>query len=965
MNITVDWGDVLSVIDQIMPYLIILGLAFVAMIAVMYFAGKKKKPNSSFIRIQSLIAFITLLVLIVNIIVLGPLQNLITVAVNDLETVSDESISNSREVIEEIASEGIVLAKNEDNLLPLNDTSNINVFGWASTNPVYGGTGSGTVDISTAVDLLSGLENAGFEINDELREMYTEYESERGIISINDGQDWSLPEPPVNQYSEEMLENAKEFSSTAMIVIGRIGGEGADLPHDMGAVMDGSWNEPGTKYRRANYENNSTEYEDFSSGMTYLELSQTEQNLVDMVTDNFEEVIVVYNGSNTFELGWTEEYEEIKSVLLAGGLGATGFNALGEIVSGNVNPSGRTADTWVYDLTSTPYFNNIGHFELSNVDNVVEVAGDSWPRTDGIASFINYVEGMYVGYRFYETAADEELINYDSVVQYPFGHGLSYTSFSQEITEFQEEDGSISLEVMVSNTGSVPGKETVQIYYNPPYNNGGIEKSSANLIAFDKTDMLEPGESQTLNLSYEIDEMASFDTYGTGRYVLEEGDYGISLRSDSHTIIEERIFALNETIIYDEMNTHLNDRIVAEPRLQFAEGDVNYLSREDGFSNYEDVTGQPENFEINMELLATGTYDPTDYNDSDDVMPDQDIDNGLEVEDIQGISYDDPMWEEFLNQLTIEEMRELIAWGGHGTVGIESIGLLPTTATDGPAGLNSPTLNAFGTGYVSQIVIAQTWNVDLSYLAAEGILQEFADVKILGWYAPSMNIHRNAFNGRNFEYYSEDPILSAKMAIPAVQAAYDQGIVPYLKHFAFNEQETNRNAILTTWLPEQAAREVYLKPFEYTVKANDGSALAMMSVFNYIGNEWGGSTPELLNDILRDEWGFRGMVITDYFGDYGYMDADRAIRGGSDLMLGTTGGRAYVDDQSATSVIAMRQASKNIIYTLVNSDSYDDFTANSVPNWIKKLLTVDVVFVLLLLLMQYRLIKKYNTFKKA
>ncbi|ANY69911.1 beta-glucosidase [Paenibacillus sp. BIHB 4019] len=963
MNITVAWEDVISVIQQIAGYLIVIGVALLAMIAVLILARRAGKPKSKFIRIQSVIAFFMILLIMVNAISLGPLENLISISLAEKGSLSAESAASSRETIEKVAEEGIVMTKNVDNILPLID-KNINVFGWASTNPIYGGTGSGSVDISTAVGILSGLENAGFKLNTELSDMYKAYRTDRPVVSINDGQDWTLPEPPVTQYSNEMLTKAKQFSDTALIVIGRVGGEGADLPHDMGGVMDGSWNEPGTKYRKATYHNNSPDYSDFKDGQTFLELSQTEKNLVDMVTKNFKKVVVVYNGSNTFEMGWTNEYEQIKGVILAGGTGVTGFNALGNILTGKVNPSGKTSDTWVNDLTVTPYFENIGHFAYTNVDEVVSKARQAWAKSDGVASFVNYVEGIYTGYRFYETASTEGLIDYDKAVQYPFGYGLSYTTFNQQMGVISEKNGSLTFEVTVSNTGSVAGKDVVEVYYNPPYTNGGIEKSSANLIGFEKTKILAPGESQKFTFNLSLDDMASYDTTGDGRYVLEAGDYAISLRTDSHHIVDEQVYTLHQNVIYDETNLRSGDKAAATNQLQFAEGDVSFLSRANKFANYTEVVAAPTDFEVKGELLANGTYDPTKYNNAADVMPVQGVNNGLEAFDLRGKDYDDPKWEDLLSQITVDEMVNFIAYGGFGTTKIDSIHLPATVIADGPAGVNSFVTQSFGTGYPSENLLAQTWNVDMAYEVAEGIIKELQDFKIHGWYGPSMNLHRSAFNGRNFEYYSEDPILSAKMAMSETQAAHDNKIIPFLKHFAFNEQETNRNALLCTWLSEQAARELYLKPFEKTVGANDGSPLAIMSVFNYIGTEWGGSTSALLNHILRDEWGFRGMVLTDYFGNYGYMDADRAVRGGSDLMLGTAGNEAIMTDLSATSVIAMRHAVKNSLYTIVNSSVYENYTGYSTPAWIKIIYIADAVLFVILALLEVALIRSYKRKRK-
>lgn len=961
-NVEVAWEDVISVIQLVRNHIMVIVAALLCMIAVMIFVRKWEKTKRRFVRLQSVIAFVVVVAVTANIMLSGALYNTINVVLADTGELSQESADNSRAIIEEITNEGIVMTKNDDSFLPL-VPEKLNVFGWASTNPIYGGTGSGTVDTSTAVGILEGLENAGFETNQELSDMYVEYRADRPAISINEGQDWTLPEVPIAQYSDEMIQNAKEFSDTAVIVFARTGSEGADLPHDMGAVMEGSYNQ-GTKYTNALYTNNSEEYADFESGQSYLELSRTEADLVEMVCNEFENVIVIYNGANALELDWTEEYQQIKSVLLCAGAGATGFNALGNIISGEINPSGKTADTWVKDLDQAPYINNIGHFAYTNTQDVEDAAKQAWERADGIVSFVNYTEGIYTGYRFYETAAEEGLINYDDVVMYPFGYGLSYTTFSQEMGELQIAEDAISVDVTVTNTGDTAGKEVVELYYEPPYTNGGIEKASVNLAAFDKTDLLEPGQSQTMTLTFNIEDMASYDTYGEGAYVLEAGEYEISLRSDSHSVIDAETYTVEENIVYDDSNTHADDLMAAENKLEFAEGNVTYLSRENGFANFAEAVKAPENFELDGEVQGNGTWNPEEYNNSEDEMPETGARNGLELYDLRGADYDDPRWEELLDQMTVDEMVELIAYGGHQTAEIRSVGKIRTLDTDGPAGLNSPTIGAFGTGYCSEILIAQTWNEDLAAKAGEGISKEFNDFNITGWYAPSMNLHRSAFGGRNFEYYSEDSLLSSKMALAEVEAAVEQGIYPYIKHFVMNEQETNRNALLCTWFNEQSARELYLKPFEYCVKNTPSGKLALMSSYNYLGTEWAGGSTALLKDILRGEWGFEGMVISDYFGNYGYMDADRAVRGGTDLMLATAGNDAIMTDLSATSVIAMREAAKNIFYVVVNSAAYEDYTPGQIPFWMQIMYGVDGVLTVLLVLAEIFLIKGYLKKKK-
>lgn len=958
-NVEVAWEDVISVINMVRTHLIIIAIAFIAMIAVMIIVRKKEKLIKRMIRFQSFFAFLLITVVTLNVAAAETLYNTLNVVLSDKGTLDQGHIDNSKKVIEDVTNEGVVMTKNDNSFLPI-VPQKINVFGWSSTNPVYGGTGSGTVDATTAVGILKGLENAGFETNSELSDMYTEYRQDRPVISINDGQDWTLPEVPAADYSDKIINDAKDFSDVAMIVLSRTGGEGTDLPIDMGPIMDGSTMDIGTKYTKGTYTNNSKDYDDFEDGQSYLELSKTEQDLVDLVCSNFDDVIVVYNGANAMELGWTNDYEQIKSVLLCAGAGATGFNALGNIISGEVNPSGKTTDTWLKDINKAPYINNIGHFAYTNTDKVSDAAKKAWERADGIVSFVDYVEGIYVGYRFYETAADEGLINYDDTVMYPFGYGLSYTTFDETMGELRASDDGISVDVTVTNTGDTAGKDVVELYYDPPYYNGGIEKSSVNLLAFDKTDLLEPGESETVTLTFSDEDMASYDTYGAGHYVLEHGDYDISLRTDSHNVVDSKTYNVAEDIVYDENNKHNGDVEVADNKFDFVEGDITYLSRKDGFANYDTATAAPTNFELDGTIYGNGTYDPTDYDNDDDKMPTTGADNGLELFDLRGASYDDDRWEDLLDEMTVDEMVDLIAFGGHQNIAVRSIDKIRILDTDGPAGVNSSTLGIFGTGFCSEIILAQTWNTELAVAFSEAMGQEFADYHVTGWYAPSMNIHRSAFGGRDFEYYSEDSKLSAEMAKAEVEGIVNAGMYPFIKHFVLNEQEINRNAFLTTWSNEQAMREIYFKPFEDTIKAYPDGKIAVMSSYNFLGTEWAGSCTQLLNDVLRGEWGYKGMVISDYFGNYGYMDADRAVRGGTDMMLGTAGNDAIMTDLSATSVIAMRKAVKNILYTTVNSSAYENYVSGETPGWLKMIYAADAILAVLLIAAEAALIIRYR-----
>ena len=963
--LSINIEDVIKVLNSMKPQLIGFGVVLVLAIVAMIACMKLPKAKKYMIRCQAGLAILLALVITVNLICFGPMNTMISLATGS-GSISEETSAEATELVEDIADEGIVLLQNDGNTLPLT-AGNLNVFGWASTNPVYGGTGSGALnDAYHTVTLLEGLENAGFTLNTELSDFYTAYRATRPVIAMGT-QDWTLPEPPASTYTDEMMANAKAFSDTALVVISRSGGEGADLPTDMAAVIDGSWQD-GTSSYAGSYTNNSTEYADFEQGQHYLELSKSERDMLDLVCSNFENVIVVYNGANTMELGFVDEYSQIKSVLWCPGTGQSGFNALGSILAGTVNPSGKTADTFVYDLTATPSWNNFHGFSYTNAD---EFAAAGFMIKSTTPRFVNYNEGIYVGYRFYETAAAEGLIDYATTVQYPFGYGLSYTSFSQTMSDLTVDgEGNISLDVTVTNTGSVAGKDVVEVYYNPPYINGGIEKSTANLIAFDKTEMLEPGASETITITFKAEDMASYDANVNKAYVLDAGDYIISINSDSHTVIDSRTYNVPSTIVYGEGNARSTDATVATNQFDFVDGGVTYLSRADGFANYAEATAAPASYEMSDELKASfinnGNYDPNEYNNPDDVMPTTGASNGLQLVDMRGVDYDDAQWDTFLDQLTVSDMDTLIALGGYQTAAIPSIGKVQTYDCDGPASINNNFTGVGSVGFPSAVMIASTWNQDLANEFGRSIGKMADEMNTTGWYAPAMNTHRSAFAGRNFEYYSEDGVLGGKMAAKAIQGAEEFGVYAYMKHFALNDQEANRCDMLCTWADEQSIREIYLKPFEIAVK--EGGCDAVMSSFNYIGHKWAGACDELLNKVLRDEWGFVGMVLTDYFGVYGYMDADQAIRNGTDFCLVNydTATNHVTDTTSATSVLAMRQACKNILYTVVNSRAYAEENLNmGMPTWQIVAIAADVVLAAVLIVLEVRTIKGYGRRKAA
>ena len=958
--------DVINVLASVKTHLIVLGVALVVALAVIIACKALPVAKRKLARSSALVALALAVIIVVNTICFGPMFTMINLAMGG-GSITEESMAEAYEVNTELVSEGVTLLEN-NGALPLASGSNVNVFGWASTAPVYGGVGSGALNDQYAVtDLITGLTNAGLNVNQDLVDFYEAYQAERPSVGMW-AQDWTLPEPNVSAYTDELMASAKEFSDTALVVISRPGGENADMPTDMAAVVDGTWKErdalTGNSYFNGVYDDTLNEGNDWDEGDHYLQLSNREEEMLQMVCDNFDKVIVLINTNNAMELGFLEEYG-VDAAVYTPCPGQNGFDAVGLVLAGEVNPSGRTVDTFLYDLFNTPIVNNFGQFMYDNMDEhaVVSTNFSTGEEVTAMPSFVNYVEGIYVGYKFYETAAAEGLIDYDSTVVYPFGYGLSYTTFEQTMSDLTVDGDTISFDVTVTNTGSVAGKNVVEVFYNPPYTNGGIEKATANLVAFDKTDILEPGASQTLTISFKAEDMASYDTYGEAAYVLEAGDYVISINSDSHTVLDSRVYNVPETIVYDEGRS--NDLTAPTNQFENVEGDATYLSRADHFANYAEATAAPASMSMSEEDKATflnnANYDPNNYNNADDVMPTTGAQNNIQLVQMRGLDYDDPQWDTFLDQLTVSEMSELIAMGGYQTAPINSIGKVQTYDCDGPASINNNFTQQGSIGFAGTVMMASTWNTDTVYKFGASIGRMADDLDVSGWYAPAMNIHRSAFSGRNFEYYSEDGVLSGKLAAQAVQGAESHGVYSYIKHYALNDQETNRNTMLCTWANEQSIREIYLKPFELAVK--EGGADAVMSSFNYVGTEWAGASNALCNTVLRDEWGFVGMVLTDYFGVYGYMDADQAIRNGTDFCLVNypTETNYLTDTTSATGVLAARQACKNILYTVVNSRAYMEENLNpGLPTWQLIGYGIDAVLVLILAALEIKAVKNYK-----
>ena len=814
----------------------------------------------------------------------------------DPETVVNET-QVAREVTEQIEEEGLVLLRNEKNALPMTETK-ANVFGFASDAIIYGGSGSGAADESKNVNLKTALENVGIEVNEELSDFYKqkndEAKAKNGVtIALSD---YSVKEPSVDNYENGLLEHAKDFSDTAIVVFGRAGGEGADMPMDMAA------------------------YEGGTEGRHYMELTENEEAMFDMVKENFEKVIVLINSSSPMELGFLEN-EKVDAAMWIGGPGSVGLQGVANALCGEVNPSGRLVDTYAYDATSSPAYMNIGDFTYTGTEH------ENGGMLGGVApyKFMNYQEGIYVGYRYYETAAQDGYINYEETVQYPFGYGLSYTTFEQKMGELSADGDSISVDVTVTNTG----KEVVQLYYTPPYTKGGIEKSHVVLAAFDKTDVLKPGESQTLTLSFMKEDMASYDYKDAKAYVLEKGDYAIKLMKNSHDVIDQRTYKVKETVVNRE-----SDLVEATNQFDDVAGDIIYVSRADweGTMPKEKAKDQAPSKEVLKALQNTKVEtDP----DAEDIVFKK---HGLTLKDVKGLPYNDPKWEQLLEQLSIKDMEQLIGMSGWQSVRIGSVGKPEVLDVDGPAGLNGLINGTKGNQYTSAVVVGSTWNTELPEAFGEALGDEAYANKVSGIYGPAMNIHRTPFSGRNFEYYSEDALLSGKMGAAMVRGCNEKNVYTYIKHFALNDQETNAIGG-ANWCNEQAMREIYLKPFELSVK--EGESKAIMTTWSRIGATWAGASKPLLQNVLRDEWGFEGFVITDnaMMGDF--QNADQAIAAGNDMMLSSTQKEITIDE-TAEGRQLMRKACHNILYVVANSNVLEHARVG-VPGWIYGYVAFDAV----------------------
>ena len=809
------------------------------------------------------------------------------------------------ELLMQIADEGMVLLKNEGNTLPIDISSSrrINLLGYRAYDPIYSGSGSGSVSAADAVSIAASLERAGFELNPALIEegVYEQVQAEEASIGFNTAS-FGIHEAPMSAYKgSASFEKLKEYSGIAVIVFGRTGGEQTDLT--LGKQADGK---------------------------SYLQLSTEEDALLRTAVETFDRVIVVYNGANVMEMGYLDKYS-VDACIFAGIPGPYGFESLGRIMNGTVNSSGRLVDTIAYDTDSSPANENFGKQKAENADSY----------------YVDYVEGIYVGYKWYETAYEENAVitntrtgetfdysNYEKVVQYPFGYGLSYTTFTQEIVGGIRQNDVVgatdvlNVEVKVTNTGKCAGKDVVEVYVSAPYTaydkEHGVEKAAVSLAGYAKTKELAPGESQTLTIEINMEALASYDATfanadGTkGAYRLDGGDYAFSIRHDSHNAIEQVSVHLQNDHVFSGTDKRQSDAVVAINRFDSAARGI-YLSRVNGFENYAQAMGSvvPEVKDTTFDDDFTA-YDAA-YDENIPALTkgvDYAAKGNLKLSDMIGLAYDDPKWEQLISQLSVKDLVKIVAPGVYGTYAVDSVGKPQTSESDGPLGISSmfnPTVDSIS--YPSPALLASTYNDELAYAYGRCIADMAHTAGVSGWYAPAMNIHRSQFSGRNYEYYSEDAVLSGGIGAAETKGATDQGLIVYIKHFAFNDQESQRSG-LHTYLNEQSAREIYLRPFEDSVKK--GNANGVMTAMNYIGDEYVGYSKALMTEILRNEWGFKGMSISDMTsGDYMTASVDGCIRAGSDMWLNMF--RVEPSSDNDSDIFYMQNVAKHVLYTYANA----------------------------------------------
>ncbi|MCM3478117.1 glycoside hydrolase family 3 protein [Caldibacillus thermoamylovorans] len=887
-------------------------------------------------------------------------------------TSADELKKQTEEIGQKIVEEGTVLLKNDNGALPLSSGDKISLLGQNSVDLVYGGIGSGSVDSEAAPNLYNILTDSGFKVNKTLWDFYktgdgSSYRKE--VPDLEGKGSFAVNEVPKNVYTNEVISSLKDYNDAAIVVIGRSGGESSDLPTS-----------------------------ELSTGSKYLQIDNNEKDMLKLASENFDKVIVLINSSNPMELGFLEEYD-VDAAIWVGALGNTGAYAIGEVLNGDVNPSGHLVDTYAYDSFSAPAMENFGSYNINNSEVMMG------------ANYMVYAENIYVGYRYYETRyedvvlGNEDTVNYDYTkqVQFPFGYGLSYTNFDWSDYSVTEKDGNYEVSVKVTNNGSVAGKDVVQIYMQSPYTDydkeNKIEKASVELVGFAKTSEIEPGKSETVTIEVDKEEMKAYDANGYGTYIVDAGDYYFAAGENAHDALNNILaakgkstadgmdydgnadFAHKVTVDKLDSTTYAVSSVTEnEITNQFEKADIKYYDPDFEYLTRQDWTGTWPSTYADGSMTATDEFLKDleiSYNeDSDAKMPVtgkiNDKYGKLNAAMFIGRDYDDELWDVLLDQLTIEEMTELIRMGGYATVPIESINLPGTLDLDGPAGISNTLVGGDkeGMAYPAQVIMASTWNVELVEDMGELVGEESIHLGVTGWYAPGLNTHRLPYGGRNYEYFSEDGFLAGKMGASEVKGVQSKGAIVYMKHYALNDQETNRYGG-SMFANEQSIRELYLIPFEKTVR--EGNAHGVMASMNRIGARWTGGHAGLMTETLRNEWGFEGMAITDQasFSVFLYEDILEGMEAGTNLWLNTDSNLWKISDEQLTPTVVnnIRESTHNILYSIINSNAMNGISTSSkiveiTPAWQYWLIAANIVVALIALsiigIVTRRLLKQKN-----
>ncbi len=849
-------------------------------------------------------------------------------------TSMQEAMEASRLTAIRAQAEGTVLLEN-NGALPLADGERrISVFGTASVNIAYGGTGSGEGSVARRTDLYTALEAEGFTVNPKLHDFYVRmaekgYRRGRGT-DMNGayygtrgtrGYGYSVNETERSCYTDELRSSYGEYADAAIVVFSRSGGEGQDLPTSMSEFFE-------------------------KDGRHYLELTEEEEDLLREVREaGFAKTIVLLNTLNPFECGFLQE-DGIDAALWIGGPGQHGMTAVAKMLTGELSPEGRLPDTWARDLLSAPAMQNYG--DNRYVDSGKETT----------AAYVAYAEGIYVGYRYYETRGQEEgEAWYRENVVYPFGYGRSYTTFQWEAAKdaLRETEDGFEISVAVTNTGSRPGREVVQLYLQKPYTeydrSVGLEKSAEDLIGFAKTGILAPGETETVTIRADRQVLSSYDAYGRKTYLAEAGAYRFILARDAHTPVLQESYTLAQEELFDRSVTGypVTNRFETENATTRPE-DLRLLSRADWEGTFPESYGDggvagkatktmtPEIREAILSTEAPGAPVPQG-------KPVTDSGEGLTFsmlfdESGKALPYDDPIYGRVVECMSVEELYLLVSSGGGRSPAIGSIQKRQSNTSDSPMGLR------MGTLFPCYPIQAASWSTAVGEEIGTCVAEEALLNNVRGWYAPAMDTHRTLFGGRNYEYYSEDGTLAGLYAASVCSAARSRGLSHFIKHFALNDQDTNRGDRgnfrngdpfngLCTYAGEQAIREIYLKPFELAV--TKGGANGVMTAYNRIGNTWAGGHYGLLTEVLRNEWGMRGNALTDFAGSFGYryMNLRQGLLAGNTQWLYVGNAFPTDDHTSEEMILLMQRAAKDILYaeagsSRVNNQRHADGTSVTV-----------------------------------